>query len=507
MVKKRSIESIKQLAKQRGGILLSKEYLNKSAHLRWKCNKGHEWSTSLDSVQQGHWCPECAKNKRLNIEDMQDLAKVRGGRCLSTVYINNHTPLEWLCADGHKFEARANDVKRARWCPKCTRFFTEEKCRTIFESIFQTKFPANRSILGEGLELDGFNDELKLAFEYQGKQHYEYLPYFFNNENEFKALNDRDQAKVRICKERRITLIVIPYYYSNSDEILIDYIFSKLIGAGFTIAKPKNISLESLYCNLSQLNKIRHLCEKKGGKCLSAEYINKENKLLFECSQGHKWLAKAGHILNEESWCPQCAGKKKYSIDDMNFIVEEAGLRCISSTYSNVFTPLEWECSLGHKWRATPHQIIRAKNRGNLVCPICTDKKVTLLKAQKLADNKKGKLLSKEYKNNHSLLAWQCFFGHKWKASYNSIKDGHSWCPSCARNTMLTLNDLESLANLRGGKCKATEYVNNRTKMLWECSEGHQWENSAGHIKDGQWCPICSRMKRLRKPANEVQTD
>jgi hypothetical protein len=31
------------------------------ARFRWRCDAGHEWTATVDKVQSGRWCPECAK--------------------------------------------------------------------------------------------------------------------------------------------------------------------------------------------------------------------------------------------------------------------------------------------------------------------------------------------------------------------------------------------------------------------------------------------------------------
>ena len=46
------------------------------------------------------------------IQDMHSLAKARGGKCLSTEYINISTKLQWQCAKGHIWEA----VYNKSWC-------------------------------------------------------------------------------------------------------------------------------------------------------------------------------------------------------------------------------------------------------------------------------------------------------------------------------------------------------------------------------------------------------
>jgi len=48
----------------------------------------------------------------------------------------------------------------------------------------------------------------------------------------------------------------------------------------------------------------------------------------------------------------------------------------------------------------------------------------------------------------------------------------------------------------RGGKCLSDTYVNNQTKLLLECAEGHQWEAAPNSIKNGSWCPHCARIAK-----------
>lgn len=39
--------------------------------------------------------------------------------------------------------------------------------------------------------------------------------------------------------------------------------------------------------------------------------------------------------------------------------------------------------------------------------------------------------LSKEYKNSNTNLCWQCSFGHIWEATFHNVKHGQTWCPKC----------------------------------------------------------------------------
>ena len=115
---------------------------------------------------------------------------------------------------------------------------------------------------------------------------------------------------------------------------------------------------------------------------------------------------------------------------------------------------------------------------------------------QRFAEAQNGKCLSKEYINFKSKLLWQCEFGHQWETTYGSVKSGN-WCSVCSGNKKLTIEDMREIAQKFGGKCLSENYINNRTKLIWECAHGHHWSAKPTHIKDGHWCPECEGNKRL----------
>ena len=50
---------------------------------------------------------------------MKTLAKSRGGKCLSSVYVNANTYLTWQCCCGKTWKAVPGNIKHGTWCPKC----------------------------------------------------------------------------------------------------------------------------------------------------------------------------------------------------------------------------------------------------------------------------------------------------------------------------------------------------------------------------------------------------
>lgn len=118
-----------------------------------------------------------------------------------------------------------------------------------------------------------------------------------------------------------------------------------------------------------------------------------------------------------------------------------------------------------------------------------TNKVPELLSIIALSHN--GKCLSSDYKNIKQKLLWECEKGHTWFATPFSIKVRKSWCPVCAGNQPLGMEAMYKLAKKNKGKCLSTFYANCKTKMLWQCRNGHQFQSTPDNIKQGKWCPFC----------------
>lgn len=99
--------------------------------------------------------------------------------------------------------------------PKGT-YKNEEKCREIIQSIYNRPFKKVRPDFlknpktGRNLELDMYNEGLKIAVEYNGIQHRTYAPYFHKSPEDYNTQVERDNLKMRRCKEVGVTLIVVP---------------------------------------------------------------------------------------------------------------------------------------------------------------------------------------------------------------------------------------------------------------------------------------------------------
>lgn len=102
-------------------------------------------------------------------------------------------------------------------------FSGQDLTRRIFENIigrgvlynYRPNFMKNPKS-GSNLELDIYDPILKIAIEYNGKQHY--FERYHPNELSFRKLVDRDLIKLELCKKNNIKLIVIPYTLSLTKD-------------------------------------------------------------------------------------------------------------------------------------------------------------------------------------------------------------------------------------------------------------------------------------------------
>jgi hypothetical protein len=114
-------EQIQRVADEHKGRCLS-AYNDRDTPLEWQCAQGHRWFAPWSRVRKGQWCRRCAvKARSRTIEQMRELAISRGGRCLSPSYPGAHGAIEWECSLQHIWRATANSVWRGSWCPECAR--------------------------------------------------------------------------------------------------------------------------------------------------------------------------------------------------------------------------------------------------------------------------------------------------------------------------------------------------------------------------------------------------
>lgn len=264
-------------------------------------------------------------------EDTLKIVKDKDGVAHFTIddYKNNRSRLIVECKEGHLFDTTRNVLQAGHWCNQCTSLIRERMCRKIFEDLTGFKFPKSRPEWLKyinPLELDGYCKELKLAFEYNGKQHYEKVWKFISTD-----IEKRDEFKIKRCIENNVDLIVIPYYVNVEKYIRVELSRRKLI-VNETINKFKLAGRDD---EVLEYAKNKLLPEQE----IIDVFYSGTWYSTVRCSRNHTRVVK---VYNVGSMCPKCVADEKYKGDsEIQELEEKICNRC------NIMKPKTEYCRSG----------------------------------------------------------------------------------------------------------------------------------------------------------------
>jgi hypothetical protein len=234
--KKYTLDEVKEVAKQKGGKCLATEYKNNKESIEWKCGVcNHIWKNNFKSINlDNQWCPSCSGRLNNNLEVVRKLAKERGGECLSRIYENNKKNLLWKCGDcEHIWEARFDRVKSGTWCPNCCRSHGEREISKYLDKK-KIKYKQEFNIKVRSMRLDFFIPELNTAIEFDGIQHFQVYRRYTPDEETLKLRQQFDVDKTMYCIEKNIKLIRIHYESLNNINEILDKVLSSKSNLIFT---------------------------------------------------------------------------------------------------------------------------------------------------------------------------------------------------------------------------------------------------------------------------------
>lgn len=302
----RSYSRLLDAVVSKNGTLLTApaEFRGLRSKVKVQCNDcKHMWEPQAGSIlYSGCWGCLCGgKCHTKNIDILRGEGQKRGFELVDTEYHGMTDKYNWRCPDGHQFLAAATNITSlGRGCPECHLYLSEEKCRFVLEQLLGRPFPKNRTALGDRLELDGYNCELNMAFEFHGIQHYVFKDHIYSNEQEFAYRVLQDAHKTQLCEQKHIQLLVIPYtVILNGDNALMIYV-ADLLGI-----PPKPVDWSSFRKFSSKLESVRAMLDKKH-KLVTEHYAGNRSKVTIFCEVFQKEYTsevgniKAGHTCR---WC------------------------------------------------------------------------------------------------------------------------------------------------------------------------------------------------------------
>ena len=163
---------------------------------------------------------------RVTIEDAKKLAIDRGGECLSDTYVGTHDNLVWKCGEcSNIWLASYHNIAGGAWCPTCatSQYKHEDIFRSVMEYVFCCAFQKQKPDwlrnpgTGYPLEIDGYNEEIKCGYEYQGRQHEVFVSRFHRSIKDLEYQQERDAIKAKILSERGIFMLYPTYKLKEKD--------------------------------------------------------------------------------------------------------------------------------------------------------------------------------------------------------------------------------------------------------------------------------------------------
>ena len=137
-------EKIKEIAESEGYILRSTEYINASTKLKMICPEGHEceisWSNFYSNNRRCRKCgiKKSAEKQKLTIEHIRKEFEKKGCVLLEKEYINAHTPMNYICNNGHKHKITWSNFNSGQGCSKCRDERLREERQYSQEFVFNT---------------------------------------------------------------------------------------------------------------------------------------------------------------------------------------------------------------------------------------------------------------------------------------------------------------------------------------------------------------------------------
>lgn len=391
--------------------------------------------------------------------------------------------------EGHKFSTTYNSVVYSNtWCPECHIYVSETICRHFFEKIFKKPFPksyphwlVNKN--GNQMELDGYNKELRLGFEYQGIQHRKKA--FGLSNDDVKKIQEEDDYKLQKCKKDGVILLQIPDEEVLSYEKMQAFIiqeYEKKSGKALRNIPKYNYREFTIYEN-EHGKKFRAYIEEKGGTLLTP-YFSAKKEVSISCEQGHQWITTPDSIY-KNNWCPECAGNKKGTTEEYQKIGVKFQCKLLNE-YIIAKTPLQYRCSKGHMFTRRPYWLKRTYKEIKNICPKC--EREIFAENFQIAVRYRGAILLTPYKGRFKPIKIKCKNEHEWNTTPAAVYQGN-WCKACANENNPNKKRQESAEQeflKKLGSVNYTllsKYENNTKQVQIKCQSKHKFTMTPKYFK------------------------
>jgi len=179
------------------------------------------------------------------------------------------------------------------------------------------------------------------------------------------------------------------------------------------------------------MSSVDSLAARHGGRCLSTEYKNVHTKMTWMCKDRHIFDQTVNQIKEKGIWCPDCRKSqpnREWSFDEAILIATQAGGQHTGNTTA-MSHKTSWQCANGHTWMENARGLIK---RGYFCRACAGKASITIEDVRAEAARRGGRCLSTTYKNNRTNMEFECAAGHRWWAKWSNVNGNRSWCRECS---------------------------------------------------------------------------
>lgn len=236
--------------------IVGDNYVNTETPIKVECLICHiQFDYKILNLAHNTACKKCGPNApgkwcRTPFDEMSERVQKFGFELVDIEH-GVKTMCVIKCKQGHVCTRNIHDIEEGLKCPECIGYnlVAEAICRKYFEYLFglpfkKSKFDWYINNEGNAMEIDGYNKELNLAFEYDGVLHFKFIPHFHKTIERFEKYQSDDILKSKLCVENNVTLIRVPYTIKYNK--MLDYIKEQCVVQNIPFEDKENISIENL---------------------------------------------------------------------------------------------------------------------------------------------------------------------------------------------------------------------------------------------------------------------
>lgn len=514
------LQIIKEIAKSKGGKLLSTVYVDSDSNLEFIDKNGNYFKKPGKEVKNyNKWSPyengRVLNNPEYHLNELRKIIESKGGKLISTEYINNSNKLEVEDKNKVRFFMSARDLKRNHWSP-----YEQNKVMNDPEYHLDILRKIAESKGGKLISTEYLGAKVKLEFEDSAGRRF------------FMAATDVKQPKGSWSPYESGNVYNNPEYHFNEIKKIAESKGGKVISKKYISAKTKmefeNIFGRRFFCTANQIKKgiwshfeIINISEERCRQCIEfifeQEFPNvwgiikkpKTNRSM-QFDGYNKKLNMAFEYQGEQhySW-EQCRGKteekkkqnfEKYFKNDLEKLnlCKEKNIYLIPVKYfENCKEDKQYLEHVIKELKMLDDEVINSYlssvekqvNEFKIDYSKLPTNERYLEPLRKIAESNGGKLISRQYINNNTKLEFEDKNGNRFFRKPGEVKDIRNprWSPfelQKIRVPEYQFQKIKDLIESNGGKIISREYINANTKIEFEDKEGKKFCKKPCHIKN-----------------------